>query len=208
MAAFCPECQLRYNCICEYLPSIEINAHIALLMHENELTRDTNTGQWLLKSTQTTSQHIWQRKRPCSRLMALITHPNYQPLLLFPEKHSQLINNAIWLSQSQGKKPLFIIIDGTWQEARKIVRKSPWLNDIPKVHIKTSRPSSYQLRRNQELGNLCTLEVGAEIIQALGDKSSAEKLRLFLGHYCQAFHADKSGHQFDSKSAKRRKEAG
>ncbi|CAM3909464.1 tRNA-uridine aminocarboxypropyltransferase [Vibrio aquimaris] len=196
MPTVCNLCRLKYNCVCEHLPSIDVRAHIAILMHENEQSRETNTGRWLLQSIQTTSRHIWQRNKPCSRLISLISDPSYKTFLLFPEEESQLVDKAIQLSEEQGKKPLFIIIDSTWQEAKKILRKSPWLADLPKVSLQTSAVSNYQLRRNQEPGHLCTLEVGAEIVQALGDTGSAEKLSLFLDHYNKVFHADKSGHQF------------
>ncbi|WP_341665089.1 DTW domain-containing protein [Vibrio sp.] len=196
MSTACNLCRLKYNCVCEHLPSIETSAHIAILMHENEQSRETNTGRWLLQSIQATSRHIWQRNKPCSKLMSLISDPSYQAFLLFPAQESLLVSGAIKLSEEQGNKPLFIIIDSTWQEAKKILRKSPWLAELPKVSLQTSSASNYQLRRNQELGHLCTLEVGAEIVQSLGDKGSAEKLRLFLDHYSKVFHADKSGHQF------------
>ncbi|NOH72191.1 DTW domain-containing protein [Vibrio pectenicida] len=196
MISSCLECGLKYNCICDHIPLIEINAHIALLMHENEQGRETNTGQWLLKSTKSASQHIWKRKQPCSKLAALISDPSYQAFVLFPGQQSQLINKAIHNGgQIKNTTLLFIILDGTWQEANKMLRKSPWLQDIPKVSLDADIASSYHLRRNQKFGNLCTLEVGAEIIRCLGYAESAVQLHQFLIHYSKAFYADKSGHQ-------------
>ncbi|QSA20154.1 DTW domain-containing protein, partial [Vibrio furnissii] len=31
--------------------------------------------------------------------------------------------------------PHFILLDGTWQEAKKMERKSPWLKDLPRVAL-------------------------------------------------------------------------
>lgn len=191
----CSGCLLSHNCVCEYLPSVSAPFHIALLMHENEQQRETNTGRWLLKAVQPTSEHVWQRKLPCSKLIKLIEDQDYQPLLVFPSEESQPLEHMAQLASQQRKTPLFIVLDGTWQEAKKMLRKSPWLSELSAVHLTPQSASSYQLRRNQDTGNLCTLEVGAEIIHALGQEHQAEQLRTFLSHYMQAFHADKSGHR-------------
>jgi len=201
LPSVCPQCQLRYQCVCEYLPSLTSTAHIALLMHENEQRRDTNTGQWLLKSLpSSTSVHTWQRTEPCSKLLALLNDKHYQAYLLFPSEDSVPVSQAFRLTSSEGRTPLFVILDGTWQEAKKMLRKSAWLKDLPLAHIITSHASNYQLRRNQEEGHLCTLEVGSEVLRAIGERQQAEHLLTFFDHYMQAFKADKSGHALKIKT--------
>ncbi|MCG9680685.1 DTW domain-containing protein [Vibrio sp. Isolate23] len=191
----CPGCLLNYNCVCEHLPSVSASFYIATLIHENEQHRVTNTGRWLLKAVQPSSQHVWQRTLPCPELSRLISDEQYQPLLVFPSEESQPLKAKAENASQQGRIPLFIILDGTWQEAKKMLRKSPWLRELTTVHLAPESESCYQLRRNQEAGNLCTLEVGAEIIRTLGQQHQAEQLRAFLRHYMQAFQADKSGHR-------------
>lgn len=192
----CQHCGLRHNCVCPDLPKIALDIHIALLMHENELSRDTNTGQWLLKSMSTSSQHTWQRKSPPSELLKLLQDERYSPALLFPSEESVAVSQIKHQATMQSKTPLFIILDGTWQEAKKMLRKSPWLAGIPLAHITPSHTSVYQLRRNQSEGHLCTLEVAAEVIRELGEEQQANTLTAFLEHYMQVFKADKSGHPY------------
>tara|TARA_Y100001956_G_scaffold82613_1_gene104340 strand:- start:5752 stop:6258 length:507 start_codon:yes stop_codon:yes gene_type:complete len=165
-------------------------------MHENELTRETNTGQWLLRSLPSSSQHIWQRKSPCPELIALLQDDHYLPVLLFPSDESISVNEVKQRSAQQGKTPLFIILDGTWQEAKKMLRKSPWLSGIPLAHITPSQASVYQLRRNQSEGHLCTLEVASEVVRELGEDAQANSLTHFLTHFMEIFQADKSGHPY------------
>lgn len=196
MSTSCPNCGLRYNCVCPHIPQLQVDAHIALLMHENELDRDTNTGQWVLKSLTTSSQHVWQRKQACPELIALLQDPKWMPVLLFPSEESVSVASIQQSSQQNARKPLFIILDATWQEAKKILRKSPWLAQLPAVHVTPSQASRYQLRRNQDEGHLCTLEVAAEVIRELGDNQSAQQLNDFLNHYMTVFKADKSGHAY------------
>ncbi|EAT13621.1 hypothetical protein RED65_09524 [Oceanobacter sp. RED65] len=72
-----------------------------------------------------------------------------------------------------------LLIDSTWQQSKKILRQSPWLAKLPKVHISPQR-SYYTLRRNQIIGGLSTLEAAAHLIAARGDKQTSEKLVQFL----------------------------
>ena len=192
--ATCAGCGLHHQCVCHRLPRFEIPAHITLLMHENELSRETNSGQWLLKAIPSTSQHIWQRTKPCPTLIALITDPTYVTYLLFPNEQSIALSEATTTAVKDGKTPLFIILDGTWQEAKKMLRKSPWLANLPCVHLVPQQASNYQLRRNQQQGHLCTLEVGSSIVQELGLNQQAAQLNDFSHHYMRAYKADKSGH--------------
>ncbi|RJX65290.1 DTW domain-containing protein [Vibrio sinensis] len=193
----CQGCGLKFQCVCTLLPTITIPAHIALLMHENEYQRETNTGQWLAKSISTTTVHRWNRTEPCEDLLTLINNPSYVPFLLFPSDESQSVEHCQQLSKQQNAIPLFIVLDGTWQEAKKMLRKSLWLQALPQVHITPKAASTYQLRRNQGEGHLCTLEVGSEIVRALGQEKEAQQLMAFFEHYMQVYKADKSGHALD-----------
>lgn len=188
----CPGCQLRFQCVCDLVPSIEAELHIALLMHPNEPSRETNTGRWLEKSLVSCSRHIWQRTQACPELTKLIQSEHYQAYLLYPTDDSQPI--VAMADNTEQKQPLLIILDGTWQEASKMLRKSDWLQSLPKLRIQPTTHSRYQLRRNQQPGNLCTIEVGAQVLSELGYQRQSEQLEHFFQHYLKVFQADKSGH--------------
>ncbi|KGY11034.1 hypothetical protein NM22_17835 [Vibrio tubiashii] len=190
----CPRCLLTHQCVCSLLPAIKAPFHLALLTHENELTRDTNTGQWLNKSLSSASVHIWQRTQLCQKLKAMLGDEQYQAYLLFPSEESQPIADANHQTAINNKQPLYIVLDATWQEAKKMLRKSPWLLELPHVHINPTHDSRYQLRRNQQAGHLCTLEVGCELLKQVGCGKQADHLLTFFDHYMLAYKADKSGH--------------
>ena len=190
----CPSCKLRYQCVCPYLPNTSATFHIALVMHQNELARDTNTGHWLDKSFNNATTHLWQRTSPCQELVSLIETGDFEAYLLFPKPNS-LNSKALQTRQKHSnKRPLFIVLDGTWQEVRKMLRQTAWLNNLPTITLTPSTDSTYHLRRNQAKGNLCTLEVGCQLLTELGYNEDARQLLDFLNHYTLAFKADKSGH--------------
>ncbi|WP_070962911.1 tRNA-uridine aminocarboxypropyltransferase [Vibrio sonorensis] len=190
----CPKCQLKHQCICPEIPSIKSTLAIAMLTHSNELQRDTNTGRWVVDALSSCQMHIWDRVKPPQALIQQIKDPNYAPYLVFPSEKYLVPQQAIKLANEESQQPLFIILDGTWQEAGKMYRKSPWLQSLPVVVVENTPKSQYQLRRNQQDGNLCTLEVAACLLEANLDTRDSKQLNEFLRQYTLAFKADKSGH--------------
>src|SRR5690606_19977244 len=87
---------------------------------------------------------------------------------------------------------LFILLDATWTEARKMFRKSPYLDGLPVLSLQPEQLSRYQLRRSTRAEHLCTAEVAALCLELAGDASAATALGgyfdLFTEHYLAAKH--------------------
>ncbi len=56
------------------------------------------------------------------------------------------------------------MLDGTWPEARKMFRKSPYLDNLPVISVDLSRLSAYRLREAQAEGQYCTAEVAIALL--------------------------------------------
>lgn len=143
--------------------------NIVLLTHERELTRPTNTGQLALAHfPQYCKQLVWSRINPDKGLQQACQ--TGEALLLFPAIDKPAISNvdsdlalisADDIAQGDAKtgtQKSIIILDATWQEARKMVRQSPYLQQANRLELQATQDSTYQLRRNQVQGGLCTLE--------------------------------------------------
>ncbi|WEK78583.1 DTW domain-containing protein [Vibrio alginolyticus] len=194
MSQPCPTCGFQFNCMCSLMPKLTSEHNILLLMHPNELKRDTNTGQLLEQCQLNIERVIWDRKQPPAELLTLLADPSRYPVLLFPCEESITLEHVVLQSQQQTKTPLFIILDATWQEARKMINKSRWLEGIPTMGLSASADSQYQLRRNQQQGNLCTFEVAAHLLGQLGEQNNQQQMQRFFAHYLALFQAEKSGH--------------
>lgn len=189
----CPKCGFLFNCFCKDVPILDSTVNIVLLMHPNELSRDTNTGKLVSMCLANTLMFTWDRVSPPEELIQLITSNNYEPLLLFPcSESSKLDTEKI---QQYQKPPLFILLDSTWQEAKKMVRKSPWLQALPTMELPSKFNSNYSLRRNQKSGNLCTCETVSEVLKLTYESTNADKIDTFFHYYLDLFHAEKSGHK-------------
>ncbi len=68
------------------------------------------------------------------------------------------------------------MLDGTWTEARKMFRKSPYLDALPIISVDLSRISAYHLREAHADGQYCTAEVAITLLDLAGDAPAAAAL--------------------------------
>ncbi|MGB2079710.1 MAG: tRNA-uridine aminocarboxypropyltransferase [Vibrio sp.] len=203
LAPACPRCRLQHQCLCDQIPALNSQLSFALLTHPNEVKRSTNSGQ-LIADVLPNNQvhlHIWQRKEPPEELIKQLKSDAYLPVLLYPNENSQTpeqIKVKLEIKKqstaSSSPKLLFIILDATWQEAKKILNKSSWLDDVCHLKLEPTAASSYALRRNQKQGHLCTCEVGIELLKQFDEPENAAKLDKYMQAYFAHFEADRSGH--------------
>jgi DTW domain-containing protein YfiP len=94
------------------------------------------------------------------------------------------------ISPVAGKRPLFVLLDATWSEARKMFRKSPYLNHLPVLSLQPEQLSNYRLRRSKRDDHLCTSEVAALCLELAGETHAADTLSAYLdvftSHYLNA----------------------
>jgi len=139
-----------------------------LLTHTEELKKTSGTGQ-LVKATLEDDCEIieWSRVFPDQAILNL---PPTNTLLIYPCEEEQ---NTLSIT-SQLNVDNVIIIDGTWQQARKIYNRSPYLKQFRHYEIK-GLTSVYGKRRNQKNTGLCTAEVVIHILRE-HQHSAAEQL--------------------------------
>ena len=179
----CEACLLPTpHCICSHVPAPEANSAFVFLMYKGECFKPTNTGRLIADVAKTNFAFTWHRTEPQPAFMALINNPEFQPYIIFPHEYAAPERRAFNVNQS-GKKPLFIMLDGTWREARKMFRKSEYLKDIPVLGIQPQANSAYTLREAAHAYQLCTAEVGVEVLKLAGEINAADT----LAHYFNVF---------------------
>ncbi|MFK8021278.1 MAG: DTW domain-containing protein [Pseudomonadales bacterium] len=140
---------------------------ILLLTHEREINRATNTGSLAIESSKGLVERIiWERTKPNRELTKLIE--SNEALLLYAEGEPS--RSTIENYEN------IVIIDGTWQEARKMFNKSPYLKQAPQSTLALQKDSAYTLRRNQPAGGLCTIECIIEVLKIKGQQEMASEL--------------------------------
>ena len=183
----CQACLLpEQNCICAHVPTPQAESVFVLLMFKGECYKPTNTGRLIADVAKSSYAFTWQRTEPDAKFLALINDQQYQPIIVFPHDYAEP-QRCIHEVPSSGKTPLFIMLDGTWREARKMFRKSEYLQTFPVLGIKPEAQSAYKLREAAHGYQLCTAEVGVEVLKVAGEQQAAATLthyfNVFRHHY-------------------------
>ncbi len=186
----CDHCLLpQADCICFAKPTPCANSAFLFLMYTGECFKPTNTGRLIADVAMDNHAFVWDRTQPDPALLALLSHPAYQPIVIFPTQYAspeRCITDTAHAANT-GKIPLFILLDGTWREAKKMFSKSPYLDNFPVLGIQPEQASSYQLREAAHLHQLCTAEVAIEVLKVAKDIAAANALadyfHTFRKHY-------------------------
>ena len=170
------------------------HSRFCLVMFDTEPMKPSNTGRLIADILPDTQAFGWSRTEPDPLLLAAVRNPNYQPLVVFPAAYADPGREVLTTPPVSGKPPLFIMLDGTWTEARKMFRKSPWLDALPVMSLDVSTPSRYTLREAHGAGQHCTAEVAAALLAQAGDRLAAEALSHHFDQFRAAYLAGKPHH--------------
>jgi DTW domain-containing protein YfiP len=137
-------------------------------------------------------------------LLAVINDEKWFPLVVFPKEYAdenrKIFSNKV--TCPEGKRPLFIMLDGSWREAKKMFRKSPYLDKFPMVSFdaktaiqsvvgrylneNNSQPSPvgldsrYTVRKTELEHQFSTAEVAARVLDMYGEGNNAHVLDLWF----------------------------
>ena len=187
----CSGCRLvPSHCICALRPNVPTRAGMCLMMANIEPLKPSNTGWLIADVVADTFAFGWARTEVAPELLALLNDPQWQPYVVFPAEFADATRVVHDVAHVTHKRPLFILLDGTWDEARKMFRKSPYLQNFPVLSLQPEQLSRYQLRRAQSEAHLCTAEVGALCLDLANDSQAAAALNayfeVFTEHYLKA----------------------
>jgi DTW domain-containing protein YfiP len=176
-------------------------------MADIEALKPSNTGWLVADMVPDTFAFGWARTEVDPALTTLLADPQWQPYLVFPGEFVDAARVVTEVQPGEGntsKRALFVLLDATWPEARKMFRKSPYLDKLPVLSLQSEQLSSYKLRRSQRDEHFCTSEVAALCLALAGEAHAAETLAAYLDvftdHYLKAkqqqpVDADDAAHQ-------------
>ena len=192
----CPKCGLpELNCICGAIQNTNTEIHFWILSSKREFYRPSNTARLIkLINPHATEVFLWERTNAPVELIKHIHSNAYDVFLLFPAETEELEKRRVDYIKGD-KKTAFIIIDGTWKEARKILRKADYLSAIPVVSIAMDGKSSFDLRKGADEGQFCTIEAAIEVLSLNGEADSMASFQSAFDLFLKAYRASVSGHK-------------
>ncbi|WP_028238472.1 tRNA-uridine aminocarboxypropyltransferase [Stutzerimonas azotifigens] len=187
----CLRCRVAAShCLCAWQPQVTAQAGVCLLMHDIEPLKPSNTGWLIADVVPDTRAFGWSRTAVDAGLLALLADPQWQPYLVFPGEYAGAERVVEAVAVEPGRRPLFVLLDATWTEARKMFRKSPYLDRLPVLSLSPEALSRYRLRRSKRGDHLCTAEVAALCLEQAGDHRASAALDawldVFSDHYLAA----------------------
>lgn len=190
----CNKCGLPIiNCICNISPRIETKTKIWILSTKREFSRPSNTARLLkLINPESTELILWERTNAPEKLIKYINSLEYEIYILFPIDNDDLSERKFEYKTPE-KTPVFIILDGTWKEARRILRKSDYLNKLPKISLDPIHKSEYTLRRGASEGELCTIEAAIEVLKLNYEFKNAHLIKGVFDLFIKSFKAGANG---------------
>jgi len=193
----CAGCRLvPSHCLCSLRPVVPTQAGMCLLMADTEPLKPSNTGWLIADVVPDTFAFGWARTAVDPALLALLADPQWQPYVVFPGEYAApqrvVTQVAVPANTASGlqRRPLYVLLDATWSEARKMFRKSPYLEQLPVLSLQSEQISRYRLRRSKRDDHFCTAEVAALCLELGGEPHASAVLDayfdVFSQHYLQA----------------------
>ncbi|OIQ26760.1 MAG: DTW domain-containing protein [Vibrio sp. MedPE-SWchi] len=163
-----------------------------LIVSENEVFKPSNTGRLIADVVKETQVYQWNRTEPDPDMLSMLADSKYAPMIVFPEEYvddkSRLVTQSDKLRVvPEGKTPLLIFIDGSWREARKIFRRSEYLQTLPVFSIKPDSVSQYLMRKSENEDHLSTAEVASIVLDKVGEPNAAKVLEMWFETFKESY---------------------
>jgi len=144
------------HCICQNITAFQAHCNILILQHPHEQKKYYSTTKLVTKSLKNARLMrgiIFEEEEIRQSLRGQNTY------LLYPGAESLDCKSVALDTNST-----VIVVDGTWDEAGKIVYRNPFLKTFPRISFKESLESQYRIRKQPKQGYLSTIESIAHLL--------------------------------------------
>ncbi|HSN16461.1 MAG TPA: DTW domain-containing protein [Anaeromyxobacteraceae bacterium] len=150
----------RRACWCPHLRPVESATRACILQHARERKTAIGTARMAHLSLPNSELHLGVSFRDHPRVRALAEEEG--TALLFPGE------GAVDPAALRGRPPkTVIVVDGTWQQARKLLKENPFLLTLPRIGLTPERPSNYRIRAEPSPQCVSTIEATVLLLGAL-----------------------------------------
>ncbi|MDA3886695.1 MAG: DTW domain-containing protein [Candidatus Delongbacteria bacterium] len=179
---YCPVCKL-YNdiCICSEIKIFNLNTRVSILMHNKEKRKVSNTAKIAYLSLSNCNLVIKGEKGSSNDFSRLISS-EYTNLVLYPDSSKEL--NAE-LVNSFDKPINLIALDGNYNQAGKMFRSEPVLQNAVKVRLPYGQIRKDKLRLPLHPEQISTIEAIINSLEIIGDTKANEHMEYLFNEMTQ-----------------------
>jgi DTW domain-containing protein YfiP len=167
---FCYGCyRPKSSCMCEHINAIDTKTKFVILMHSKEFRKTkNNTGLFSHRQLKNSELFIGIDFSKNEKITKIVEDENNNCYLLFPSKKAHVINDTD--ISKDGKTTVIFIIDSTWACAKKIMRVSENITNLPYISFSHSKTSAYKIKEQPSDICLSTIESIHTVLEILNDK--------------------------------------
>jgi DTW domain-containing protein len=154
-------------CYCRALPQLTTRTRVVILQHPRERDMPIGTARMASLCLPASSLHVGVRWDRDAALAPLLRDPERPAVLLYPAAGARDI------LQDPPRGPVtLVVVDGTWSQAKTVVRDNAVLRALPRYAFTAPEPSQYRIRREPRDEYVSTIEALMYVLGALeGDVS-------------------------------------
>jgi DTW domain-containing protein YfiP len=158
----CPACRLHQElCVCGATPQLDLRTRVEVIVHYADAVKTSNSGRLVTLCLRNSAVHI--RGLKDTPLAPLVCANPDGRMVLYPAQDAEVLTPELVASLPA---PLTLLVpDGSWNQARRAVKREPQLQGARHVCLPPGVAAKYRIRAECDPRRLCTFEA---IICALG----------------------------------------
>ena len=170
----CPDCRLpRWLCVCAHTPRIATRTPLLLVVHVYDRGRTSNTARLLALAIRDATL-VGHGGREAPPDLASYVPSGATPIVLFPGRGARTLTPK--LVADLPTPPAFVVPDGNWRQAGRMVKRLPFLSAATKVSLPARAFAGHALRRNQPGHRMSTFEAVTQALAILEGEAVAGPL--------------------------------
>lgn len=156
-------------CWCPSIQPMATRTKFVFLMHPKEFKKEkASTGRLTHLCLAESVIHMGIGFDDHDEVQALIRDPVNFAVLLYPGPTAKnLSTGGLTDADLAGRRLVVFLLDATWSCARKMLRLSPTLQQLPRIMFTPPGVSRYVIKQQPQDGCLSTLEATHELLLAL-----------------------------------------
>jgi DTW domain-containing protein YfiP len=163
-------------CYCAHLTSIETRTRVVFIQHPREEGVPIGTARIAHLCLPNSELHVGVDFRDSLALRRVLSDPERPAALLYPS------DGAVDVFAHPPLSPItLVVVDGTWWQAKKLVRSNPDLARLPRYAFCAPTPSEYRIRREPDVAYVSTIEALVHVLGVI--ERAPERFRPLLAPF-------------------------
>ncbi|MGL4250840.1 MAG: tRNA-uridine aminocarboxypropyltransferase [Aeromonas sp.] len=164
---YCTRCTRALKaCLCDYIVAVDNPTPLYILQHPNEVAHPKGTAALLAASLLQCEIHVGEDFSCDEWLNTLLADPSRRGYLLWPDEEAIALTDLRKQRESDPSDTgtvTFILLDGTWRKAYRMLQSNPALASLPRIGI-GAIAGQYAIRKKPFPDALSTIEAGYHLL--------------------------------------------